>query len=743
MGAFETLPILFVNDDATGNNDGSNWTHAFRDLQRALVDPSPGTEIWVAAGRYVPGPNETDTFLLKSTVEMWGGFEGRPGTESDFNSRDIDAFVAVLSGDIGGNDPTDSKGVVTSSKNIIGPNSNHVVTGSLAGETAILNGFTITAGQADNASPSVVCGGGMLIESGRPTLSNLTFVGNSGQQGGGMACDNGSTPHLSNILFSKNVAIDFGGGLLISNGSNPVLRRLTFDNNEARNGGGMCNLGNSNPVLANSIFRGNSATNGGGMYNDESSPTLLGNEFSGNVALSDGGAMFNDKSGPTMTNATLSGNTARNGGGIANYDESSLSVQNSIVWGNSAAEVGEQIFNEDSNSFPTVRYSLVAGSGGSGPGWDGAFGLDGGGNVDSNPLFVRDPDDGGDGFGVGNNDDFGDLRLQMVSPAIDAGDSSVIPVIFMLDLAGRSRLFDILSVPDTGIGPPPGVDMGAWEFFPLPPTPTPTATSPPTGTQTRTKTSTRTPTTTRTPTHTASGTQTNTPPFTKTPTPSNSATPTRTSPPLPSALNPVTLLALLRDHHEGRTSITQGNLFARAITWYDEGRYGGRRVSIDLDRSLPGLQSVLNLAGENGTLVEGRVVFEGEAEDLVSDADIKLRVVDEHGVQPIQSNASSITQGEIQLISGNPTEFIDAGNIRYTALRALSEQVGEDGSITLFDFDVTFQTVAGQEIHISFVPSSEDNGIGVRVNSTNWDVGISGANIADELFINTANVLRE
>jgi len=51
------------------------------------------------------------------------------------------------------------------------------------------------------------------------------------------------------------------------------------------------------------------------------------------------------------------------------------------------------------------------------------------GNIDADPMFVRNPDDGGDGWGdqpgtgggQGLNDDFGDLRLMPQSPCIDAG----------------------------------------------------------------------------------------------------------------------------------------------------------------------------------------------------------------------------------------------------------------------------------------------------------------------------------
>ena len=49
---------LFVNDDATGANNGSSWTDAFTNLQDALTYPCAGlTEIWVAGGFTNPHPS--------------------------------------------------------------------------------------------------------------------------------------------------------------------------------------------------------------------------------------------------------------------------------------------------------------------------------------------------------------------------------------------------------------------------------------------------------------------------------------------------------------------------------------------------------------------------------------------------------------------------------------------------------------------------------------------------------------
>jgi hypothetical protein len=79
------------------------------------------------------------------------------------------------------------------------------------------------------------------------------------------------------------------------------------------------------------------------------------------------------------------------------------------------------------------------------------------GNIDADPLFV-DPD-GADDI-PGNEDD--DYRLSVFSPCIDAGINGSTPL-DAVDLDGNPRRVDTLTVPDTGKGTAPIIDMGAYE----------------------------------------------------------------------------------------------------------------------------------------------------------------------------------------------------------------------------------------------------------------------------------------
>lgn len=83
------------------------------------------------------------------------------------------------------------------------------------------------------------------------------------------------------------------------------------------------------------------------------------------------------------------------------------------------------------------------------------------GNLSGDPLFVRSPNDGGDGWGGGPdsyaNNDYGDLHLQTGSPCIDAGDNRFIGNCG-LDLDGSLRVVD---GDENGVS---DVDIGVFEF---------------------------------------------------------------------------------------------------------------------------------------------------------------------------------------------------------------------------------------------------------------------------------------
>jgi len=150
----------------------------------------------------------------------------------------------VLSGDVG--TPGDNS-----------DNAYHVVTGGGTDASAVLHGFTVSGGNANGSSRPASCGGGMYTDNGNPTLTDVTFSGNSASYGGGMF----------NIY------------------GNPTLTNVTFSGNSAGEGGGMCNYDTS-PTLTNCILWGNTADSGPPqIYSSSSStPTVTYSDIQGGHA---------------------------------------------------------------------------------------------------------------------------------------------------------------------------------------------------------------------------------------------------------------------------------------------------------------------------------------------------------------------------------------------------------------------------------------------------------------------------
>ncbi|MCH7721630.1 MAG: hypothetical protein IH988_11700, partial [Planctomycetes bacterium] len=430
--------IRFVNDQAPPGQCGLSWETAYHDLQAALMAAGESgglvTQIWVAAGTYTPAESDGDrgaTFQLINNVALYGGFAG---TETSPDERDWQTNETILSGDLNGNDGPNFENN--------DDNSYHVVTAGGTDATALLDGFIITAGNA-NGGGEDDDGAGIYSDAGSPTLVNCLLVGNS--------------------------AADDGAGMFNGAGAGPQLTACTLIANTADgSGAGLFNT-SSDPLLTNCVIAGNVAQgSGGGVYNLFSSPALTNCVLGGNSSLSFGGGMYNTGLGtePVLINCTVAGNTAStSGGGIYNSVSSVVpSLTNCILWENDD-QGGMDESSQIHGGTPQVTYSCI----------QGLDTLEGNGNIGEDPLFV---DSGGvDGI-PGTEDD--DLRLLSASPCIDAADNEAVPFDttdldadgdtsepIPYDLDGNPRFVDDPATEDTGNPGELGlavVDMGAYEF---------------------------------------------------------------------------------------------------------------------------------------------------------------------------------------------------------------------------------------------------------------------------------------
>lgn len=428
-----TGKVIYVDIDATGINNGWNWANAFNYLQEALSAASSGDEIRVAQGTYkpnqftsIPPPSmesgnpeiaavssdREKAFHLMNGVVIRGGYAGFGEPNPD--ARDVQLYETILSGDLNGDDGSEFANN--------GENSYHVVRASdIAGATAVLDGFTITGGNA-NGDSSNWRGGGLYTYAGSPTISNCTFRGSVVRgydaDGGGLYSYRGS-PILTNCTFIANTADDDGGGMAVYNGS-PVMTNCTFTSNTAgdsgggfRNyegnskftnctfvansafniadnragfGGGLCShAGNATVIncifIANSsgwsgggfyTYRGSPAVmncrfienssgwGGGGFWNYEGNPVVANCRFIYNYADNRGGGFWNYEGNPALSNCTFIDNFANDdGGGLWNY-EGSPAVTNCAFIGNFANEDGGGLWNY--KGIPIVINSIFNGN---------------------------------------------------------------------------------------------------------------------------------------------------------------------------------------------------------------------------------------------------------------------------------------------------------------------------------------------------------------------------------------------
>lgn len=128
------------------------------------------------------------------------------------------------------------------------------------GYGSILDGFTITGGNANGVGFPGGCGGGILCKAAQPVIRNCIITNNLAGDGGGIFMLM-MFPILQDCLICNNTANN-GGGLL-SLYSQPTIANCTFSANKSRaqlGGGAIASSANgteNTPILVNCILSGN------------------------------------------------------------------------------------------------------------------------------------------------------------------------------------------------------------------------------------------------------------------------------------------------------------------------------------------------------------------------------------------------------------------------------------------------------------------------------------------------------
>jgi hypothetical protein len=360
--------IIYVDQAAVGG-DGSSWANAFTDLQDALDIASSGAEVRVAEGIYRPhSADRTVSFSLIDGVTMSGGFQ-----TGGVAGPDPALYETVLSGDLAAND---LPGFANN-----GENSYHVVSGdSSVTAAAVVDGFTVTAGNANGTAPQD-SGGGVHNKGASPTIRSMKIVGNAAYFGGGIYNEN-STGLLIDSTVSSNDASQ-GGGVFNTN-SDVAIMSIRISNNRASTirgpggqGGGLYNA-NSSPTVTNSVVADNRAASGGGIYNSSgSAPSIIDTTIVGNEA-SDGAGMYSSSSTPLVSDSDVLLNRGTTGAGVYNETSDAEFIRVRIIGNVATQDKGGGMYNDNSN--PIVADSTISNNQAD----------DGGGmfNIESSPTIV-------------------------------------------------------------------------------------------------------------------------------------------------------------------------------------------------------------------------------------------------------------------------------------------------------------------------------------------------------------------
>ncbi len=416
--------VVFVDADATGASNGTSWVNAYTDLQTALSyavnHNALVAQVRVAAGTYRPGAGRYSSFALRNGLALMGGYAG--GGTPDPNARDFQFHETILSGDVLGDDVGTNGRTENCFQVVVARPSTDVIP-QYVDATAVLDGFTITGGNADGTTEAS-WGGGLYCEYGTPTIRDCTFRANSAYWDGGGLCSFRRAPALERCTFIDNWAGHDGGGLCIRDGTT-ALTDCTFDGNTAGNAGGGAFIdafwGATSATLTRCTFIDNAAAPdtgfGGGLWSGGAA-TLVNCVFGRNAAYA-GGGMYNAWATATLVNCTFSGNAVADVGGglLSDGAQSVVTLANSIFWANEGAgglEEAVQLYAHAGSL--TVRYCDIQGL---------TPALAGAGSLDADPLFVDAAN--------------GDYHLQAGSPCIDRGDNDAADLP-MADYEGDARV---------------------------------------------------------------------------------------------------------------------------------------------------------------------------------------------------------------------------------------------------------------------------------------------------------------
>jgi predicted outer membrane repeat protein len=241
--------ILYVKQNGSG--DGSSWSSALNNLELALTrasninsvhtadnDPKKVKKIFVAKGTYQLASGKS--YVMPKDVEIYGGFDPDNAIINLTHQR-ITGDVNVGSILRGNNAP-----VIKNDDNALN-------------STAVLNGFTITNGSANN-------GGGIYNKKVNAKFENCIIKANTASvNGGGIYNENANTTWINCLIISNTSP---NGASMYNNASLPTILNATIADNTGAQGAALYNTNGSSLRIINSV----SVKNTSNIINEASNP---------------------------------------------------------------------------------------------------------------------------------------------------------------------------------------------------------------------------------------------------------------------------------------------------------------------------------------------------------------------------------------------------------------------------------------------------------------------------------------
>lgn len=176
---------FYIKQGAPTGGNGLSWATALSNIQSALLVATTGDTIKVAKGVYTAGTSNTNTYSLRDSLVLLGGYPntGNPGN----TDRNISSNQTILSGEIGTSAQTDNTRTILTINNVKG---------------ALVDGFIIENGYEGYYETR----GPVYINNSNIIISRCVIRNNfNGTYGCGFNIQNSVLQSLNNI-FENNTA---------------------------------------------------------------------------------------------------------------------------------------------------------------------------------------------------------------------------------------------------------------------------------------------------------------------------------------------------------------------------------------------------------------------------------------------------------------------------------------------------------------------------------------------------------